>query len=364
MKQLKKYIPFGVLLLLFIFPAAASAQDLGGSGKVVMGGSFTLQSGERLSGDLSVFGGAVSLEEGSRVSGDVLQIGGSLNVAGEIDGSIILLGGSMDLEGTAVVHGDFAHIGGGLQRSPGAEVMGQEVSEMDLSGILSLPGIVGSQGPLSDLLDSGDIGSLGTSIIPEIVVPRLSLGRTLDLGDVYPNVGLFSAGDSFSWLLSMLLRAFAYAILASLAVLFLEKPAERVRQAAVVQPFLAGGLGLVTLVLAVPVLSILAITIILLPVSFFLFLVVLVLGIFGWIAVGMEVGRRIGTMFGKSWHPALAAGVGVLILMIARAALSAIPCVDGIFTILVASVGIGGLWLTRIGTRDYQNPADLTMVES
>ncbi len=46
--------------------------------KLVLGGVYTLDSGETLTGSLIVLGGSVTLEAGSTVTGDVVLLGGSM----------------------------------------------------------------------------------------------------------------------------------------------------------------------------------------------------------------------------------------------------------------------------------------------
>jgi hypothetical protein len=125
------------------------------------------------------------------------------------------------------------------------------------------------------------------------------------------------------------------------------------------QPILSGGVGLLTALVAPMILVILAITIILIPVSL---VGVLVLGIawfFGRVALGMEVGRRIGNAFHKDWPVAVDAGLGTFALVLVIDSIgSLIACVGWIVPAMVGILGLGGVILTLFGTRSYppQNP--------
>ena len=88
-------------------------------GKFVLGGTFTLRSGERLRGDLVVFGGRATLEGDTRVDGSIVIIGGKADVAGRVSGDMVLIGGGgVRLRSTAEVDGQLVRVGGALQKTP------------------------------------------------------------------------------------------------------------------------------------------------------------------------------------------------------------------------------------------------------
>jgi hypothetical protein len=359
MQIIKKFTFALVVIVVLIFPTAAFAQGPGGGDEVIFNESYRLESGESLDGNLIVFGGSADLERDSTVEGDIMQFGGRVTLSGEVIGSVEIFGGVFEMTESAVIHGDFSNIGGDVQRSPDAQVLGEEFGAMDLSRTLMIPFFMGSNGIFGERAGLENLGFLDFLAQPEFMSPRVSLERSFDFGDFDSSFAPYPIGGPLQEFLSALIQALFYGILAALIVLFLQRPADRVRRAAAVQPFLAGGLGLITIVLAVPILILIGLTLILLPLSAFAFFALLALVIFGWVAIGMEVGSRVGLMFRRDWHPALAAGVGVLALSLAKAALWQIPCVGGLLTLVVASVGLGALWLTRLGTREYQLNSDL-----
>ncbi|MCZ6530599.1 MAG: hypothetical protein O6949_09795 [Chloroflexi bacterium] len=317
------WVPVVVLVAALALPGPAYAGQ-GEQGQVIFGGTFTLESGEVLNGDLVIFGGSVELEEGSIVDGDVLLFGGNAEVHGEIGGDLALLGGNADLGPSAVIGGDVVTLGGNVHRAQGAVVEGDFVSAEGfyLPFDFELPN-------LPDIGDTVRIRPFG----------RSSFGP------------FFSPVTGILW---FILRSLLVAALAILVVLFWPKPAERAGRAAVSQPIVAGGLGCLTFIV-VPILSILmAITIIGLPVSFLTVVALVVAVVFGWIAIGVEVGRRMAEAFDWELHPAAAAGIGTLAVSFVVGGIGLIPCIGWLAPLLVGAAGLGAVILTRFGSREYQ----------
>jgi hypothetical protein len=97
-----------------------------------------------------------------------------------------------------------------------------------------------------------------------------------------------------------------------------------------------------------------AITIIGLPVSFLTVVALVVAAVFGWIAIGVEVGRRMAEAFDWELHPAAAAGIGTLAVSFVVGGIGLIPCIGWLAPLLVGSAGLGAVILTRFGSREYQ----------
>jgi len=316
-------VPFVVLVAALALPGAAYAGEAD-QGQVIFGGTFTLESGEVLNGDLVIFGGSVELEEGSIVDGDVLLFGGNAVIHGEIDGDLALLGGNADLGSTAVITGGVATMGGNVNQAEGAIVEGDFVSAEGFYLPFSFQ--------LPNLPDFGD------------TVRVRPFGRS-------------SFGPFFSPVIGILwfvLRSLLVAALAILVVLFWPKPAERAGSAAVSQPIVSGGLGCLTFIV-VPILAVfLAITIIGLPLSFLTVVALVVAVVFGWIAIGVEIGLRMAEAFDWELHPAAAAGIGTLAVSFVVGGIGLIPCIGWLAPLLVGSAGLGAVILTRFGSREYE----------
>lgn len=314
--NIRRLVLFSLITLLGLaFPRPAMADGFQ-DGQVVFGGSYTLTSGETLNGDLVVFGGMATVEEGATVNGNLGVVGGNAEVNGYVNGDVAVMGGVVYLGPQAVVSGDVVTMGGSLQRAEGAQILGQVVE--------------GGSGPIS--LPNGI----------NIPVPWLQQVRL--------NVSLWWRA------LWMLFRAFMLAALAMLSVLFLERPTQRVAQAATQQPLTTGAAGLLMLVITPGTLLLLAITLILLPVALALALLLAVAALFGWLALGTEVGTRLMKAFHQDWPLAAQAGLGTFVLSFVTGGLNFIPCVGWVPGFLALIVGLGAVALTRLGTVAYPAP--------
>ena len=338
---MKKYVVlFLVLAVLLLWPGRAYAKspDMPHfDDKVIFGGTYTLESGETLDGDLVVIGGVVTTEVDSTVNGDVAVIGGQIAVNGTVTGDLAGIGGIVDLSGTAVINGDLVVLGSVINRDPQAQVGGQQVT---LDGVL----------PFSFDVPEGGAPDFTSPDAPDL--PDFPIVRSLPL--IAPFAMTFSVISPLLGVLWFVFRVFVLALLAVLVALFLEKPTRRVAQAAVDEPAATGGAGCLTALLTPFVLLAMAITLILLPVSILAIFVLVVLWAFGWIAIGMETGHRLAGMFNAEWSPAVAAGVGTLVISLVLGGINAlVPCVGWIPLTLVGAWAFGAVLLTRLGTRDY-----------
>jgi hypothetical protein len=339
---MKKTIRFSMLLLLVLavfWPSPAFAKGLF-EDKVVFGGTYTLSGGETLNGNLVIMGGAVTTEAGSFVNGDVVLIGGVTEIGGEVNGSLIGIGGAVQLISGAVVNGDLVTIGATLSRDEGARVHGQIVNGIGIPFYLDIP----NSGTIPVIPDEPDVPA----------IPRIPQA---------PGISV-----SFNPLLDMLwffFRTFMFALLAVLVVIFFEKSTNRVSGAAIQQPLIAAGAGLLTAILAPLALIAMTVTIILIPVTLLTTLALIVAWLFGWIAVGLEVGKRIAALFNTEWAPAISAGVGTLILFLVLGGFSElVVCIGWLPLVLVGLWGLGAVILTRFGTQVYAPAGGLSTSDS
>ena len=291
--------------------ALAAGQQSPLPDRIVIGESYVLESGEVLEGDIWLMGGNVTLEADSTVTGDVLVMGGSLEVDGLIEGEITAMGGMVFLRQHAVVEGDVNMVGGSLERADGAQV-GGEVN-------------TASSGPYRF-----------TTPLGSMRLPRFEVA-------LHP---FWQAVQFFMW-------AFVAAALAVLVVMFVPKPVERVAHAVISQPVIAGGLGLLTLLVAAVVLPILTLTICLAPLTVLAAIVLLLAVVYGWIALGTEVGQRMGQMFKVQWTLPVSAVLGTLFMTLVVNAIGLIDCFGWIAPGLVIILGLGGTMLTYFGKREY-----------
>ena len=322
------YLLLLVMLVVLAFPGTAMAKGLQDD-RVVAGGTFTLESGDTLDGSLIIFGGTASVEEDSVVEGDVVVLGGIVTIDGSVDGNVVGVGGVVNLLENASVNGDLTTVAATLNREPGAEVSGQVITDFNVPAFSLLPGTI-------------DIPA-----IPDYQPP-------------FVNPFAFSIWRVF-W---FIFRTLLWGALAALIAMFLPKPTTRTSQAIANEPILAGGVGLLTIVVAPIVLILLVITCILSPISLLGALALMVAWFFGRIAIGLEIGERIAKMFKKDWPMPVAAGIGTFSLaLVVDSVGTFIWCVGWLVPALVGLFGLGGVVLTRFGTRQYPPESDLALME-
>jgi hypothetical protein len=327
MNKIIKSFTLLVLLVLLLAPANPAYAQGGGPGQVVFGDNFTLESGEELNGDLVVFGGNVTIEEDANLNGSLVVFGGTVKSDGSIKGDLVIFGGQIDLDEHAVVTGNVVTVGGQLDKAVGAQVLGEVVDDVPAPQVPDVPSIPS---------------------VPNVKPPQI----INNYNPFWTVVGIFY-------------RALIIAALAMLVVIFLKPQMENVSQVIVSQPFMSGGMGLLTVfggpVSIVVVALIMVITLILIPVA----VVVVFLGalaialawLFGMIALGNEVGERFTQSINQSWAPAFTAGFGTFLLMLVGGAVGQIPCFGWLFVALIGLVGIGAAVTTRFGTRPVQGVA-------
>jgi hypothetical protein len=143
-------------------------------------------------------------------------------------------------------------------------------------------------------------------------------------------------------------------LLAVVVVLFVPRNAERTAIAAISQPLAAGGLGCITLPVALLILVGLAITICGIPLTIIGAFLLAAAWAFGLISLGAEVGSRLAGIVKQDWALPVSAGVGTFALTFVTNAIgSFLPCVGWLVPLLVGAVGLGAVLLTRFGGQVY-----------
>ncbi len=325
MKKMNKLIILLLLSFLSFMPTRAVQAGSDLDGRVIFGENFTLKSGNTLNGDLVVFGGNVVIEDGAVVQGDVVVMGGSVTLNGVIEGSAVIIGGVVTLGDTAVIENDLVTISGLLSRAEGAQVKGEVIADLPAPDI-EIPDVPAPESP-----------ALPTPPVPD------RPGFSLDFDPVGKLIRLF-------------VTALSVSLLAMLASLFLQPQVERVSQAVVSQPVIVGSVGLLVLVLSPLVLLILVITIILIPVGLLAAAVLALAGLFGVIAIGTEVGERFTRSIHQTWAPPLTAGFGNFLTLLIVGGIGMLPCIGWLLSVMLATLGIGGVTLTAFGSRPYPRP--------
>ena len=313
MKFITKFTLLFILLAALAFPTAVFAAGINPTkpaDKVVLGGTFEVTSEQTFDGNLAIFGGTTTIDQNATVNGDIFQAGGTLSIDGKVNGNLSTLGGTIFLNSHAVITGDVSTVGGTLHRDSGAQIQGQVIN--------------GAQGPYT-------FNTPGPVVRPPV------------------NVNFKPITDTLGFFMQVLMLS----LLALVAGLFLPNQLSRTGKAVVSQPVISGGMGLLTAVIAPILLVLLAITIILIPISLIGILALVIAWTFGWIAIGLELGYRVADLFKSQWPSAVAAGVGTFILSFVVLGIGRIPCVGWIVPTVVGFLGLGAVLLTRFGMMNY-----------
>jgi hypothetical protein len=320
--------------LVFLPTRAASASGGVFDGQVIFGQSFTLKSGETLSGDLLVFGGSADIQAGATVDGNVVLFGGELNVDGEVTGDVAVTGATVILGPAAHIGGDLITVGASLDRAETSRVDGQIFNTA------------------TSWSDGNNTEQPVEPVIPE---PQVTIPKTT------------WNFNPFSYVWDVIGNSVFLGLLAMLLMLFLAQQTGRVADAAVHQTLISGGLGLLTVIVVPFAVLLLVITIILIPVAIIVAVALAVAVLFGWIAIGYEIGQRLTSAFHWQWHPAFSAGLGTFLLTLvtnSARVLNFIPgmqCLTWVFPTLIGLFALGAVIMTRFGTQSVA-PAPVSSV--
>lgn len=255
-----------------------------------------------LEGDLIMLGGSATLPAGTMLDGSAHIFSGSLNVNGHITGDVSFLNGELILGPTARIVGNLNLGGGSYLPSPAAVIAGR---------INTGTGI-----PLPNL--------------PERKVPSLwiLLLRTLVSG---------------SFLGSAAIGLVHYA----------PGAIKRVEEAAIHYSPVSAAMGLLVAVVGISLLITMAYTILLIPVTLMGMAVLAVGMLYGWISLGISLGRLVFRILKCPVGPSAMAFFGTLAFMFGLELLSSIPVIGGLLGIAIACIGLGAIALTRFGLRRF-----------
>ena len=314
---------------------AAPGQQDGGN---VQFGPYTLAAGNSVSGDLAVFGGPVTLQGESRFNGNLTVFGkidvqesaalngtlvvfGDAGIAGKVDGDVLVIG-ALVLYPTAHVRGDVSATGS-IQQQEGSVVEG-------------------------DLTQMGDRGFTFRRDFPfRPVAPHTGPSVTVRARPLWMQ-GFRAIARAISSIVVL-------SLLALVIVSIWPQQTQRVGRAIEEATLTSFGMGLLIYLVALIVLTILAITICF---SLFALLGWLVIGVgllLGWVALGLVVGKRVLTsVFNQSQsQPVTAAVLGVALLTLVMALTRIFWPIYAILIFVLVPLATGAVALTRFGTMPY-----------
>ena len=317
MKMTNKLLT-GILVLVMLLLPLQAVQARGLADGPIFGSNYTLKSGETLSQDLVVVGGSVSVEKNATVNGAVVLIGGSMTMDGEVSKDVVVIGGAVKLGAETHIHGNLVTYGGPVNRDPAAKVDGDVINNL-----------ASPNSPLAP-------------VVPAAPIPQTSFSP---LSPLLNALGIFG-------------QSLILALLAMLIAMFLPIQLRRVADSVAGQPFIALGIGLLSVILFIVALmalilfSLFIITLILtIPLILIVSVVFSAASVLGWLALGMEVGVRAAQMFKHEWPLPLAAGLGVFVLNLVSQGIGFIPCVGWLFSAALGLAGLGAVVMTSFGTK-------------
>jgi hypothetical protein len=265
------------------------------------GGDYTIPANETRHGDVTIYGGDVDVQ--GTVTHDLRVFGGDVTIEGSVGHDVEIFGGSVHLRAQADVGHDVAVFGGSLDRDPGARV-GHDVVQGGFGG---------------DLLS-------GT-------LPALPPLPTLAGLDTPLRVGL-SVG---------------FVLLALLLQLLFPRQISTTRDALDERPLATLGLGCLTAVAGVLLAALLAVTVILVPLSLAIGVAMTAAWLLGLAGLTVLLGERLTAMlhFRINPIPTLLIG-GALVAVLVN-----VPYLGIVFGLLIGSMALGAVVLTRFGTRPH-----------
>ncbi|REJ75081.1 MAG: polymer-forming cytoskeletal protein [Acidobacteria bacterium] len=273
-------------------PVSAQAEDQ----KFAIGGTARVRAGE-VASEVFALGGKVEID--GEVDGGAVALLGPVIVNGKVRGDVVSIGSDVRLGPTAVVTGDVTSVGGEVERSPGAQVEG-EISEAALG------------------VDLGDLDLFSGA-------PDLSrLSRR----------GLSSLDEWFGFFWALVVAG-CYVILCGLMAVIAPRAVDNVRRTVSRDTWKCALLGLAIGLLVIPatvvivfllVVSIIGIPFLILVPFVYLFLVLA--GLFGLAGTAMAAGRVVRDRFG------LGVGGGLLSMVVGLVALRGLMLLSDLFDAL------------------------------
>ena len=261
--------------------------------------SFAVMKGFESSGQSLVkVGDNVIVPDGADIKSAV-SVGGSVTVLGHVSEDVVSVGGSVFVKETGVVDGSVVSVGGKVIKETGAVIKG-DVVEVGMAGVGPAIGFFTKGGMFKGLFLLSFLAFLGFVVLVVILVSLFT-----------PQLGRIS-----SFIESNLTKNLLWGIL--IAVLFIP----------------------ILLLLIVSIVGI-----VLIPVWAIVFAAA---AIFGYVAAGHLLGKKVlitARITGQSML--VETLIGVVLLSI----VSLVPFLGGLIKAIAAAIGLGGVYLTRFGTR-------------
>ena len=243
-------------------------------------------------------GESVIVPEGAEVKSTV-SVGGSVTVYGTVLEDVVAVGGSVFLKDSAQVGGDIVAVGGKVMKEPGAITKG-DIIEVAVGGVTPLVSFFTKGGILKGMALFGLISFVGFIILTIIMVALFT-----------PQLGKVSGAIEADMLRNFLV-------------------------------------GLLIAVLFVPIIILLAVSlvgIILIPIWV---VVIVIAGLLGYVSVGHLLGKKTLHAF-KVYEKSLMVETMVGVILLSLVGL--IPIGGHLIKLIAILCGLGGVYQTRFGSR-------------
>jgi len=293
-----------VLLLLMLLAALVSACQPADAyqGRVILSGEHRIPPDSPVPGHLVVVDGVVNLPAGSRVAGSLIVLGGEIDLAGRLKGDLTIFRGTVQFRRSASIGGDLNAGGGHLLDWEQAEVEG-EVTE-----------------------------NVGFDIPVEVLAANRSTGEKLLRGLSF---SLVLAGAAF------------------LGLHFAPRAFWRAGKTVVSYPVVSSSLGLLVYLVGPILIVQMIFTAVLIPAAAVgVFLGLLTVGC-GLIGLGLQSGSWISGKVGLSMTLPVQGAAGSFLVSFGLQLLNWIPVLGGLLALGISAAGLGGVLLTRFGTRTF-----------
>lgn len=342
--------------LALVTPALA---DEPSGDQAVFGRDLTLKPGEKIEGNVAVFGGSVTVPAESEIDGDLVVFGGQAEIDGKVTGNIGMIGGNIRLGNIAVVEGDIGMVGGKADIAKGAKVEGK-IEDIDRFGFDDDH----EQDSESD--NSSSTSPVSTPSAPPAPSAPSAPSEPWESTESTPANLMGKIFDFFGYMFGYTIFLLALVGVSWLVAAFMPEQMKITGDTLAESAPLSFGLGLLTMVSAVMIGVVLAITICLAFIPILAFIALGIATLFGWIVIGQLIGERLLIASGRS-YPSLVGstllGVTVLTVVTKMPVLEMVPCLGvilwilgGILGTIVSLTGLGAVILTRFGTRPYPQP--------
>lgn len=305
------------LAVLALVAVVLGAPDLSGFS---FHGTFTLGGGEQREGDQVIFANNAHLRPGSAIDGSATLIANHVEVEGHISGDLVVIANEFMLADTAQVTGDLSVCAKTFDQATGARIDGslkRECSE-------------GDRVTVNSAVDSGASGWRGSFLF---------------------RFGSFLTGTLF------------FGGLAALATAIFPQRLGRIAVSIRRSPGLMGGIGCLTIVVAVGLsvvyaLSLLLILpVILLPFAILGWLALALLAVIGWFALASIAGdtvlRRLGMAERTPLVVAAVGGIALGLFVNVWSLFWITGWIGALVSVILGSVGLGAVMLTRFGSQPY-----------